>query len=137
MVIMSVDYGDVRTGLAVCDKNMILATPLMTITESYAPKLIDKILSVSTEYSVERFVVGKPLNMDGSFGDRARKCLEFAKSLKEKSGIEVVMFDERLTTVTAHRELSVTNTRGKKRKNVVDALSAQIILQDYIDSIKK
>jgi putative Holliday junction resolvase len=137
MIIMGIDYGDVRTGISVCDKNEILATALCTIEESYEPKLINKICELAQEKGVQQFVVGKPVNMDGTVGDRAKKCIAFADKLSETAGLPVNMYDERLTTVTAHRELSVTNTRGKKRKSVVDALSAQIILQNYIDSIKK
>lgn len=136
MIIMSIDYGDTRTGIAVCDKNQILASPLCTITESYQPKLIAKICDLAKDKGAQMFIVGKPLNMDGSFGDRAQKCAQFAELLHQESGLDVKLYDERLTTVSAHRELSFTNTRGSKRKQVVDALSAQIILQDYIDSVK-
>lgn len=132
MVIMAVDYGDVRTGLAVCDKNEILASPVAVITESDRERLIDKIIDFSRERRAEAFVVGLPKNMDGSEGFRAEACREFAQILKEKSGLEVSMYDERLTTVSAHNALNATNTRGKKRKAVVDAVSAVMILEDYM-----
>ena len=137
MVILSVDYGDARTGIAVCDKNSILASPVCVIKERYEPKLIEQIAELVEEYAAEEIVVGKPVNMDGTLGCRAQRCIEFAGKLADRIGIKVSLYDERLTTVAAHRALSVTNTRGAARKNVVDALSAQIILQDYIDSIKK
>ncbi|MBR0414406.1 MAG: Holliday junction resolvase RuvX [Clostridia bacterium] len=137
MIILAVDYGDARTGLAICDKNEILATPLETVTESYAPKLIDRIKTVAAEKGAELIVVGKPLNMDGSEGERVHKCVEFAAQLQESSGIQTEMFDERMTTMIAVSSLNVTNTRGQKRKKVIDALSAQIILQDFIDLRKK
>lgn len=137
MIIMSVDYGDVRTGIAVCDKNEILASPVTVITERDADALVDKILPLAAERRAEAFVVGLPKNMDGSEGFRAEACKEFAKKLQEKSGLTVDMYDERLTTVSAHNALNLTNTRGKKRKAVVDAVSAVMILDDYMASRKR
>lgn len=81
-------------------------------------------------------VVGLPRNMDGSFGERAEKCKDFSKKLGELSGIETVTWDERLTTVSAHRALNEVNVRGKKRKNIVDAVSAVMILEDFLKSRK-
>ena len=137
MIIMSVDYGDVRTGIAVCDKNEILASPVTVITERDADVLIEKILPLAAERKAEAFVVGLPKNMDGSEGFRAQACKEFAEKLREKSDLSVDMYDERLTTVSAHNALNMTNTRGKKRKAVVDAVSAVMILDDYIASRKR
>lgn len=137
MVIMSVDYGDVRTGIAVCDKNEILASPVTVITERDADTLADKIISLAKEYKAESFVVGLPKNMDGSEGFRAEACREFAGKLREKSGLTADLYDERLTTVSAHNALNMTNTRGKKRKAVVDAVSAVMILEDYMSRRKK
>lgn len=137
MVIMSVDYGDVRTGVAVCDKNEILASPVTVITERDADILADKIISLAEEYKAESFVVGLPKNMDGSEGFRAEACREFAGKLHEKSGLATDLYDERLTTVSAHNALNMTNTRGKKRKAVVDAVSAVMILEDYMSRRKK
>ncbi len=130
---MSIDYGDVRTGVAVCDKMEMLASPVCIIEQRNADLLIDKIISLAKDYKVERFVIGLPKNMDSSEGERAQKCKTFADSLSVKSGIECVMRDERLSTVVAHNVLNVTNTRGKKRKAVVDQVAAVMILQDYID----
>ena len=132
MIIMSVDYGDVRTGVAVCDKNEILASPVTVITETDAEKLAEKIVFLAKERFAESFVVGLPKNMDGSEGFRAEACKAFAAMLAEKSGLEVNLYDERLTTVSAHNALNATNTRGKKRKAVVDAVSAVMILEDYM-----
>lgn len=132
MIIMSVDYGDVRTGVAVCDKNEILASPVSVITETDAEKLADKIIAFAKELRAESFVVGLPKNMDGSEGFRAEACKAFASMLGEKSGLEVNLYDERLTTVSAHNALNATNTRGKKRKAVVDAVSAVMILEDFM-----
>ncbi|MGN1417855.1 MAG: Holliday junction resolvase RuvX [Acutalibacteraceae bacterium] len=136
MIIMSVDYGDKRTGIAVCDKSELLASPVCVIFEAYEPKLIDKICQIATEKNVQMLVIGLPKNMDGSEGDRAQKCKEFAQKLGEQSGIQTVMWDERLTTVSAHKALNVVNVRAKKRKNIVDAVSAVMILEDFISARK-
>ncbi|MGN0542009.1 MAG: Holliday junction resolvase RuvX [Acutalibacteraceae bacterium] len=130
---MAVDYGDVRTGIAVCDKFEMLASPVCSITQRSRDLLIDEIKSLAEKYKVEQFVVGFPKNMDSSIGERAIKCREFADALKQASGIETVLRDERLSTVSAHNALNATNTRGKKRKAAVDQVAAVFILQDYID----
>ena len=130
---MAIDYGDVRTGIAVCDKFEMLASPVCVITQRNADLLTEEIEKLAQQYKVEQFVVGLPKNMDSSYGSRAERCEEFAKNLSDKTGIEYVMRDERLTTVSAHNALNTTNTRGKKRKAVVDQVAAVVILQDYID----
>ena len=132
MIILSVDYGDVRTGIAVCDKNEILASPVGVITERKPEPLADKIAALCVERKAELIVMGLPKNMDGSEGFRAEACREFAAVLREKTGLPVEMRDERLTTVSAHTFLNMTNTRGDKRKQTVDAVSAVLILEDYI-----
>lgn len=130
---MAIDYGDVRTGIAVCDKFEMLASPVCVITQRNPQLLIDEIKKISDEYEVEEFVVGLPKNMNASVGERAEKCILFADKLSKATGIPSVMRDERLSTVSAHNALNNTNTRGKKRKNVVDQVAAVMILQDYID----
>lgn len=134
MVILSVDYGDKRTGIAVCDKNEILASPVGVITEWNKEALAEKIIALAVEKKAEEIVIGLPKNMDGSEGFRADACKELGDILKDIANIPVSFWDERLTTVSAHRFLSDNNVRGKKRKSVVDAVSADIILQDYIDN---
>lgn len=136
MIIMSVDYGAVRTGIAVCDKMQILASPVCVITEKDREKLADKIKDLATERKVERICVGVPQNMDGSYGFRSDACREFGALLNEKTGIEVAFQNERLTTVSAHNILNTVDVRGKKRKAVVDAVSAVLILEDYMNSLK-
>lgn len=133
MVIMSVDYGDSRTGIAICDRLESLAHPVEVINQSYEPKLIARIEELVKIYKPELIVVGYPKNMDSSAGERAQKCSAFADKLKESTGVETALWDERLTTVSAHNYLNDNNVRGKKRKNVVDAVAATIILQDYLD----
>lgn len=132
MIIMSVDYGDSRTGLASCDKTEFLASPLGVIFEKYEPKVIEAVCRKASEIKAELIVVGLPRNMDGSYGERAEKCTDFARAINEQSGIETVMQDERLTTVSAHRALNEVNVRGKKRKDIVDAVSAVMILEDFL-----
>ncbi len=136
MVIMAVDYGDVRTGIAVSDKLEILASPVCTINERNPDRLIEKISELSESYAVNLFIVGLPKNMDSSLGERAEKCSDFAKALSEKTGIPHLLRDERLTTVSAHNVMNDNNVRGKKRKEQIDQVSAVLILQDYLDSGK-
>ena len=136
MVIISVDYGDKRTGIAVCDKLEMLASPVCVITEWNQEVLAKKIVEIANEKKAEQIVVGLPKNMDGTIGFRSEACQALGELLQSLTEIPVVYWDERLTTVSAHRILSENNVRGKKRKNVVDAVAADIILQDYIDSRK-
>ena len=136
MIILAVDYGDKRTGIAVCDKLEILASPVCVLTEWNAETLAHKIIDIAIEKKAEKIVVGLPKNMDGSKGFRAEACEALGDLLKSKCDIPVVFWDERLTTVSAHRILSENNVRGKKRKSVVDSVAAEIILQNYIDSTK-
>ncbi|MBO5291070.1 MAG: Holliday junction resolvase RuvX [Clostridia bacterium] len=136
MVIISVDYGDKRTGIAICDKLEMLASPVCVITEWNQEVLAKKIVEIANEKKAEQIVVGLPKNMDGSMGFRSEACQALGTLIQSLTEIPVVYWDERLTTVSAHRILSENNVRGKKRKNVVDAVAADIILQDYIDSRK-
>ena len=133
MVIMAVDLGKARTGIAICDKTELLASPLTQINEYNREKLLDKISDLAKEKRAELLVVGLPKNMDGSEGESARNARNFADELAEKTGLPVEMQDERGTTITAHNYLNATDTRGKKRKSVVDALAATIILEDYLN----
>ena len=132
MIILCVDYGDARTGLAICDKSEILASPVCTVFEKDKNALMQKISQVAKERRAELIVVGDPVNMDGSRGFRSEQCRQFAKELSDLCGIPADMCDERLTTVAAHNALNFTDTRGKKRKNVVDAVAATIILESFL-----
>lgn len=136
MIILSVDYGDRRTGIAICDKYEMLASPVCVITEWNQQVLAQKIVDIAAERNAEQIVIGLPKNMDGSKGFRADACEELGNVIVSLTEIPVVFWDERLTTVSAHRILNDNNVRGKKRKNVVDAVAAEIILQNYIDSRK-
>ena len=134
MIIMSVDLGKARTGLAVCDKTEFLASPYTVIFEKSPKMLPQRVAEAVREAKAELVVVGLPKNMDGTEGESARNARAFAATLTELTGVKTVMQDERGTTITAHNFLNETNTRGKKRKNAVDAVAATIILQDFLDS---
>ncbi len=136
MIILSVDYGDKRTGIAVCDKLEMLASPVCVLSEWNAETLAEKIIDIANQKNAEQIVIGLPRNMDGSKGFRAEACEALGELLRSKCEIPVEFWDERLTTVSAHKILSENNVRGKKRKSVVDAVAAEIILQNYIDSRK-
>ena len=136
MIIMSVDPGKARTGLALCDKTEFLASPYQVIFEKSPKRLPERIAQAATEAKAELIVVGLPKNMDGSEGESARAARALAAQLHELTGLDTIMQDERGTTVTAHSFLNDTNTRGKKRKEAVDAVAATIILQDYLDKRK-
>lgn len=133
MIIMSVDFGDSRTGIAVCGKSEMIASPVTVIAEKDFEKCIEKTAALAKEQSAEQIVVGYPKNMNGTVGERAEKCRLFAEELEKLTGCPAVLWDERCTTVSAHNALNVTNTRGKKRKAVVDAVAAVIILESYLD----
>jgi len=133
MIIMSVDLGKARTGIAICDRSEIMATPLTVLEEWNRDKLCEKICALAAERKAQRIVVGLPVNMDGSEGESAQGAREFADRLREASGVEVVMSDERGTTKTAIGYLNQSDTRGKRRKAVIDAVAASIILQDHLD----
>ena len=134
--ILSVDFGDVRTGLAISDPSRFLASGIGYISPGGIEKTADAVSEIATKEKVSAIVVGLPKNMDGSEGSRANRCKKFASMLEERTGLPVAMFDERMTTMTASRYLNETNTRGSKRKQVIDTLSAQIILQNCLDRLK-
>ena len=133
MKIMAVDYGDARTGLAVCDRTEFLASPIGTIEERNAQLLAMKVAHMAEQYEVGEIIVGLPLNMNGSKGPRAEKCEAFADMLSQLTEVPVNMWDERSTTVSAHNILNETNVRGKKRKAVVDTVAATVILEAYLE----
>lgn len=135
--ILGVDFGDTRTGLAVSDTSRFLASGIGYVSPGGIQKTADKVVEVAREQKVSAIVVGLPKNMDGSEGFRAERCREFAELLREQlEEIPVAMIDERMTTMSASRYLNETNTRGQKRKGVIDTLSAQIILQNALDRLK-
>ena len=134
--LIGVDFGEARTGLAVSDASRFLASGIGNVRVGGIDKTAAEIARIIKEKGVVAAVVGLPRNMDGSEGSRADRCRDFARRLSAAAGIPVAMTDERLTTVAASRYLNATDTRGGRRKNVIDSLSAEIILQNTIDRLK-
>ena len=132
MKIMAVDYGDARTGLAMCDRTEFLASPIGQITEKSMAKVVEKIVYASREYEAGMIVIGLPKNMDGTEGARAEKTRKMASLLTAIVDVPVELWDERSTTVSAANILSDNGTFGKKRKQVLDAVAATVILESYL-----
>jgi putative Holliday junction resolvase len=134
--ILSVDFGDTRTGLALSDASRYLASGIGYVSPGGIVKTADKVAEMAKENRASAVVVGLPKNMDGSEGFRADRVKEFVELLRDRLEVPIVTFDERMTTMAASRFLNETGTRGAKRKAVVDTLSAQIILQNALDRLK-
>ena len=135
--IMGIDYGDARTGVAISDLLCSIVGSTAVVPSRNTEKAIADIVRLCKENSVGQLVVGLPRNMDGSEGPRAALCREFAEMLAEATGLPVTMWDERRTTVEAHNILSQHNYHGQKRKNTVDAVAASLILEGYLNFIRK
>ena len=133
MKIMAVDFGDARTGLACCDRTEYLASPIGVIHDKDFGSVVQKVAASASEYGAEMVIVGHPINMDGSEGPRAQLCADFADQLARLVNVPVRLWDERGTTVSATGYLIATNTRGKKRKEVIDEVAATIILESYMN----
>ena len=136
MRIMAIDYGDARIGLAVSDPSGILCGNAWTLEEWDFERAAEKVCSAAAESGAERLVLGLPKNMDGSEGARAQKSRDFKALLEEKSGLEVVLWDERLSTVQAHAILHSVGKKEKKHRQSVDAVAASLILESYLGSLK-
>ena len=124
MKMMAIDFGDARTGVAVCDPLEMLASPFKVIKQKDMEKLVEEIALLASEQNVEKIVVGYPKNMNGSNGERAAKTETLVNKLKLATNLDVVLWDERNTTVLAHKILKDNEVFGKKRKNIVDAVAA-------------
>ena len=135
--IMGIDYGDARTGVALSDLLCSIVGSTTVVPSRNRDKAIADIVRMAKEQEVGRIVVGLPRNMDGSEGPRAELCREFAELLREATGLEIIMWDERRTTVEAHNILSQHNYHGQKRKNTVDAVAASLILEGYLNFCKR
>ena len=137
---MGLDYGSKTVGVAISDPLGITAQALETICrkdENKLRKTCARIETLIEEYKVERIVLGLPKHMNNDIGDRAERSLEFGKMLSRRTGLEVVMWDERLTTVEAERTLIENKVRREDRKKYIDKIAAVFILQGYLDSICK
>ena len=135
--IMGIDYGDARTGVAISDLLCSLVGSTAVVPSRNREKAIADIVRMAKENEVGEIVVGLPRNMDGTEGVRAELCREFAQVLGQAAQLPVTMWDERLTTVEAHNILSQHNYHGQKRKNTVDAVAASLILEGYLNSLKR
>lgn len=133
--IMGIDYGDARTGVAISDLLCTIVGSTTVVPSRNTEKAMADIVRLAKENMVGTIVVGLPRNMDGSEGPRAELCREFAQKLGEATGLNIVMWDERRTTVEAHNILSQHNYHGKKRKSTVDAVAASLILESYLNSL--
>lgn len=133
---LGVDYGDVRTGLAECDVLGTLAGGIGTVAEGGMRRTAERVAREAESRACVKIVIGLPRNMDGSEGPRAEVVRAFAAIVGELTAIPIDFYDERMTTMEAYRFLGESGTYGKKRRAAVDTLSAQIILQNYIDREK-
>ena len=134
--LMGLDYGSVTVGVAISDPLMITAQGIETIRRKHENKLrqtLARIEALIEEYEVSVLILGYPKNMDNSIGERAKKSEEFAEMLRRRTGLEVVLWDERLTTVSAHRYLDEGGKDYREKAEVVDTVAASIILQSYMD----
>ncbi len=135
--VIAVDYGDARTGLAVSDLTGTLAGETVTIQEWNTERLAQRVAFFAREHEAGTLVVGLPLNMDGSEGPRAEKARTFGSMLEKESGLPVVYWDERRTSVEAHAILHASGKKEKKHRAVVDAVAAALILQGYLDFVNR
>jgi len=134
--IMGIDYGDARTGIAISDLLCSIVGSTCVVPSRNTDKAVADILRLVKDNQVGTIVVGLPRNMNGTEGPRAELCRAFAQRLQEETGLDVVLWDERRTTVEAHNILSQHNYHGKKRKDTVDAVAASLILEGYLNSRK-
>lgn len=139
MRVLGLDYGTKTVGVAVSDALMITAQPVETITRKSANKLrqtLARIEAIVEEYEVEKIVLGYPKNMNNTIGERAEACEAFKEDLERRTGLPVILWDERMTTVESERVLMAGGVRRENRKAVIDQMAAVLILQGYLDSVK-
>ena len=138
--LMGLDFGSKTVGVALSDPTGLIASPLEIIEREREDKLrktFSRIEELIEEYKVTKIVLGLPLNMDSSEGERVRKTQEFKEALERRTGLEIVFWDERLSTVEAHDIMTEAGVKGIDRKKFVDKIAASIILQGYMDSQKE
>jgi len=134
---MAIDYGDARTGVAVSDESATLVGEAWVVFSKRENEVAQAIANEAASREVSRIVVGYPKNMDGSVGPRAEKSELFAELLRVRCGVDVELWDERMTTISAQRVLTEVGKFGKKRKKTVDAVAASLILESYLGSLEK
>ncbi|MDO5713712.1 MAG: Holliday junction resolvase RuvX [Tissierellia bacterium] len=131
--ILGLDIGDVRIGVAISDPMNLFAQPLKTIIHKSKWEDVEEIRNIIEEYKINKVIIGLPKNMNNTIGSQGKKVQKFARALQHNYPIEVVFFDERLTSVSAERALIEGNMRRNDRKNVIDQIAASLILQMYLD----
>lgn len=134
MRVLAIDPGSRRIGLAISDESGLIATPLAALAVSGAGQVVEKLAAEAARLSAERLVVGLPLRLDGRESDAARAARKLSSKLAEASGLEVVLWDERLSTKAAERALREGGVRGAKQRAAVDSVAAALILQSYLDA---
>lgn len=132
MRIMAIDYGDARTGVALSDPTGFLAGQTFLIKSRKEDVVLEELAALAKKQGAEELVMGYPKNMDGTIGPRAEKCAALAERLEEASGLPVKLWDERRTTVDAHRILGDQGVRAKNRKDKIDSVAATLILEGYL-----
>lgn len=137
MRLIGIDYGDARIGIATSDFSETIATAQGTVKVKGIKDAVEKVSLRIKELNGEKVVLGLPKNMNGSLSFRAERTQRFADMIEEKTGLQIIFVDERLTTVQAYQYLNITDYKSNKRKDIIDTLSAQIILQSYLDSKKQ
>ena len=136
MVVMAIDYGDAHTGVAISDPTGFLTGTVTTVHSRKAEAVLAELARLVSAHRVEQLVMGFPRNMDGTEGPRAQLYRDFAAQVAQATGLEPVLWDERRTTVDAHRILFESGKNAKKRKNTVDAVAASLILEGYLDHLR-
>ncbi len=134
MRVMAIDFGKVRTGVAFSDPTGSITGDAFTLQEKSLQALVDKLTALCKEREVTQIVMGYPKHMNGSLGERAAQSESLAQTLREVTNLPITLWDERLTTVSAHHILTETGRRGKARKNSVDAVAAALILEGFLPS---
>lgn len=134
--LLGVDFGAARTGLAHSDDLGMYAVGMGNIKSYNVERAAEDVAKKAEEIHADRIIIGKPINMDGSEGEKARLCVDFGALVSNHTAIPIEFFDERLTTVMAHQILGNSGIKAKDRKNVVDSLAAELILQGYMDTQK-
>lgn len=133
MRIMAIDYGDARTGVALSDPTGFLAGQTFLIKSRKQEVVLEELAALVQRQGAQELVMGYPRNMDGTLGPRAEKYAAFARRLEEATGLQVALWDERRTTVDAHRILGEQGVRAKNRKDKIDSVAATLILEGYLD----